>query len=256
MMLEVKALSKRLPDGRPLLKGISFDVREGELVGIIGLSGVGKTVLLRCINRLTEPDGGEICLRCDGEEYRITGINGHKLRDIRRKFAMVYQDFNLVGRLTVLDNVLIGRLGRISTLKSMIKRFSLADKEEALEWLSRLGIENLAPRRAETLSGGEMQRVALARAMMQGCQVLLADEPVANLDPKTAEEVMGQLVEITEKNNLRTLAVMHQPELVRRYCHRVIAIKEGIVAYDGKADIDEQVLAHVYDKASGASKVA
>ncbi len=256
-MLTVSKLSKVLPDGKPLLKEVSFEVGEGEMVGILGLSGVGKTVLLRCLNRLTEPDGGDVFLKYNGTVLDVAGWRDRELREIRRHFAMVFQSFNLVGRLTALENVLVGRLGCMSTLKGIVGRFSEEDKDAALSYLERLGVGHIAHRRAETLSGGEQQRVAFARARFQGCHVLLADEPVANLDPRTADEVMMQLAEITEAGGICTLAVMHQPDLVRKYCQRVLGIKDGVVVYDGKADLSDEDLDYIYDrKAADASKVA
>jgi phosphonate transport system ATP-binding protein len=249
-MLQITNLQKKLPDGRLLLKDISLQVREGEFVGILGLSGVGKTILIRCLNRLTTPDGGEVRLERDGHQvgpFNLTSCSEKELKTARRSIAMVFQNYNLVGRLSVLENVLIGKLGYMSLWDSLMSRFSDEDKEQAMGALEIVGLTALAKRRVETLSGGEKQRVAIARAVMQKPWVLLADEPVANLDPKTSREVMAYLKLITEEQHLCTLAVLHQPDLVQEYCTRAVGIKTGTVIYDGMARLSNDALTAIYN---------
>jgi phosphonate ABC transporter, ATP-binding protein len=245
-MLTVGNLSKTLPGGKLLLRNISFSVAEGEFVGILGSSGVGKTILIRCLNYLTTPDAGEVTLRNGKFSFDVYRSKGRELREVRRNIAMVFQGFNLVGRLSVLENTLIGRLGYIGAFRSILGRFSEEEEEQAMNALRRLGVGDLAYRRAETLSGGEQQRVAIARALFQHSSVLLADEPVANLDPRTAEEIMGYFREITLEGNLCTLAVLHQPELVRQFCSRALAIKDGTVIYDGSATLSDEDIKGIY----------
>jgi len=245
-MLKVENIARRLPDGKPLLKDITFTVEKGEVVAILGLSGVGKTVLLRCINRLTTPDKGNIVLNGDGNPFDITNCNNHELRTVRRRIGMVFQNFSLVNRLSVLKNVLTGRLGHTDSLHNLFFGFSAEDVDRALNALNRVGIADLAYRRAGTLSGGEMQRVAIARAIMQEPYLLLADEPIANLDPNTSERIMELLREITFSEGIGTLAVLHQPEIARKYATRVIGIKNGVVCYDGEPNISEEDWATIY----------
>ncbi len=243
-MLTLKNISKKLPDGRLLLKDISFHVQKGEFVGILGESGVGKTVLLRCINGLTRPDRGEVIMNGDGNPKKINGKRGKELRTIRRKIGMIFQGSILVKRLTVLENVLTGRLGRISTVRSLIYGFTDEEVDQALRALDQVGIRSLAHRRAETLSGGEMQRVAIARAIFQEPHLLLADEPVSNLDPKNTEVVLDFLKPLTQQ--MAIIGVFHAPKLVSRYCTRIIGIRDGLVVYDGSPELDDAALHLIY----------
>jgi phosphonate transport system ATP-binding protein len=253
-MLTVKNIAKRLPDGRLLLKDVSFDIKKGEFVAMLGLSGVGKTVLLRCINGLTRPDDGEVVLNGDGNPKKINGSTGKKLRKIRRRIGMIFQSFNLVKRLSVIENVMTGRLGSIHPLRSLFYGFTDEEAEMALRALERVGIKRLAHRRAGTLSGGEMQRVAIARSLVQEPYLLLADEPIANLDPKTAEDVMDCLTQLTQ--DMAIVGVFHQPEVTRHYCTRAIGIKDGGVVYDGDADLSEGALENIYRKVLPAMDLA
>lgn len=244
-MLSVRNITKRLPDGRLLLKEISFKAEKGEFIGILGKSGVGKTVLLRCINGLTAPDSGEVVINGAGDPQKINSKDNKDLRGIRQRIGMIFQSFNLVKRLSVLENVMTGRLGRISTVRSLLYGFTDKEVETALIALDRVGIQHLAYRRAETLSGGEMQRVAIARALMQEPHLMLADEPVANLDPKAAEVVLDYLKPLTEE--MCILGVFHAPDIVRKYCSRAIAIKDGIVVHDGPPDLPDDLIEYIYD---------
>ncbi len=243
-MLTLRNISKKLPDGRLLLKDISFQVQKGEFIGILGESGVGKTVLLRCINGLTRPDRGEVIMNGDGNPQKINGKKGKELRTIRRKIGMIFQGSILVKRLTVLENVLTGGLGRISTVRSLVYGFTDEEVDQALRALDQVGIRSLAHRRAETLSGGEMQRVAIARAIFQEPHLLLADEPVSNLDPKNTEVVLDFLKPLTKQ--MAIIGVFHAPKLVSQYCTRIIGLRDGLVVYDGSPELDDTTLNLIY----------
>ena len=243
-MLSVKNIAKRLPGGKLLLKDISFEAQKGEFIGILGKSGVGKTVLLRCINGLTAPDSGEVFIKTGESMQKINGQSNKELRQVRQRVGVIFQSFNLVKRLSVLENAMTGRLGQINTLRSLFYGFTNQEVEMALEALQKVGVEHLAERRAETLSGGEMQRVAIAKALMQQPCLLLADEPVANLDPKTSEQVLDYLKPLLQ--DMAILGVFHAPNIIRKYCTRAIAIKDGLVVYDGSPDLSESDLEYIY----------
>jgi phosphonate transport system ATP-binding protein len=243
-MLSVKNVAKKLPDGRLLLKDISFEVKKGEFVGILGESGVGKTVLLRCINGLTTPDSGEVIINGGHYTQKINGKKGKDLREIQRHIGMIFQGSILVKRLSVLENVLTGRLGWISPIRSLVYGFTDDEVEVAMEALEKVGVRHLADRRAETLSGGEMQRVAIARALFQEPYLLLADEPVSNLDPKNTEMVLDYLQPLTRQ--MAIVGVFHSPKLVSQYCTRAIGIKDGVVLYDGSPHISPSMLVEIY----------
>lgn len=243
-MLTIRNISKKLPDGRLLLNNISFDVEKGEFIGILGESGVGKTVLLRCINGLTAPDQGEVILNGDGNPQNITRKRGEELRRIRRKIGMIFQGSILVKRLTVLENVLTGRLGRISTARSLFYGFTDGEVQGALEALDQVGIRSLAYRRVETLSGGEMQRVAIARGIFQEPYLLLADEPVSNLDPKNTEMVLDCLRPLIQQ--MAIIGIFHAPKVVSQYCTRVIGIRDGKIVYDGSPAFSDIPLESIY----------
>lgn len=243
-MLSVKNIAKKLPDGRLLLKNISFEVKKGEFIGILGESGVGKTVLLRCINGLTRPDSGDVIINGYGPAQKINGKKGKELRNIQRHIGMIFQGSLLVKRVSVLENVLTGRLGRISPVRSLLYGFTDEEVRVALEALQKVGIKDLAYRRAETLSGGEMQRVAIARALFQEPYLLLADEPVANLDPKNTEVVLDYLRPLTQ--DMAILGVFHSPSLVSKYCTRAIGISDGVVIYDGSPNLSLSDLDGIY----------
>lgn len=243
-MLKVKNLSKRLPDGRLLLKDISLEVAHGDFVGILGVSGVGKTVLLRCINGLTKPDGGEVVIHHDGSTCCVNQASKEELRQMRRHIGVVFQSYNLVKRVSALENVMMGKLGEMNLFRSVFLGFSNKEVLKALGALDKVGIKHLAERRVETLSGGETQRVAIARAIYQEPFILLLDEPVANLDPRTAEGVMECVGEL--KSEMTILGVFHQPDLVKQYCDRVVGIRDGVVIYDGTAELSDSDLMQIY----------
>ncbi|MBN1221134.1 MAG: phosphonate ABC transporter ATP-binding protein [Anaerolineae bacterium] len=228
-MLEVKNLTKVYDDGTVALKNVSFEVEDGEFLVIIGLSGSGKSTLLRCINRLIDPTEGKIVW--DGVD--ITVASASQLRQIRRKIGMVFQHFNLVKRSPVLINVLCGRLGYVSPWYSLVNRFPAKDRQRALAALDRLGIADQAYKRADELSGGQQQRVGIARALMQEPRMILADEPVASLDPVLAHSILGNLETLNREEKITVLCSLHYLDLVQRYATRVIGLREGEIVYRG-----------------------
>jgi phosphonate transport system ATP-binding protein len=231
-MLEVANLTKVYADGTVALRGVSFTVEPGEFLVIIGLSGSGKSTLLRCINRLIDPTEGTITW--DGVD--VTAARGDELRRIRRQIGMVFQQFNLVKRSTVLSNVLAGRLGYVPTAASMMHRFSAADRELARRALGRVGISAQAHKQARELSGGQQQRVGIARALMQQPRMVLADEPVASLDPVLAHSILGHLEELNREDGITVLCSLHYLDLVQRYAHRVIGLRDGRLVWRGTAE--------------------
>ncbi len=243
-MIEVKDVVKSLPNGKQILNGITFQAKKGDFIGILGPSGAGKTVTMRCLNGLTKPTSGNIYIHSKGETKDLTSCNGKSLRELRQKIGIVFQGFNLVKRLSVLDNVMIGRLGQINTLRSLLYGFTDAEAQEALEALEKVKISHLAHRKVASLSGGEQQRVAIARAIFQKPYMLLADEPIANLDPSNAKKIMKLLKPLAEE--MPIIGVFHQPEIAAKYCNRIIAIQEGRIVYDGDSKISDDLLAEIY----------
>jgi phosphonate transport system ATP-binding protein len=233
-MLEVRHLTKVYDDGTVALKDVNFTVPDGEFLVVIGLSGSGKSTLLRCINRLIDPTEGEIVW--NGVD--LAKLKGEELRKTRRKIGMIFQHFNLVKRSSVMTNVLSGRLGYTSSWNSFLGRFSTKDREKALEAVKRLGIEKQAFKRADELSGGQQQRVGVARALMQDPEMILADEPVASLDPVLAHSIMQYLEILNQEDKLTMICSLHYLDLVQRYATRVIGLRDGELVYQGsKKDI-------------------
>jgi len=231
-MLEVQNLTKVYGDGTVALKDVSFTVKPGEFLIIIGLSGSGKSTLLRCINRLIDPTEGRILW--DGVD--VTAAEGEELRRIRRQIGMVFQQFNLVKRSSVLTNVLAGRLGYAATLPSLLHRFSVEDRELAWKALDRVGIRDQARKQARELSGGQQQRVGIARALMQQPRMILADEPVASLDPVLAHSILGHLEMLNREDHITVLCSLHYLDLVQRYATSVIGLRAGRLIWQGTAE--------------------
>lgn len=241
--IEIKNLEKVYDNGVHALKGISITIQKGEFLSVIGLSGSGKSTLLRCINGLVKPTSGEIYF--NGQN--LTSMNPTELREQRKKIGMIFQHFNLINRKSVLTNALTGRLGSMSTWEALWGRFTEEDKTEALRMLKLVGLEDKASVRADELSGGQQQRVAIARALMQRPEVLLADEPVASLDPATSHSVLDHLEWANKELGTTIICNLHFLSLVRQYSTRVIALKGGSVVYEGKpSDIDEAWFAKIY----------
>jgi phosphonate transport system ATP-binding protein len=231
-MLEVKNLTKIYDDGTVALRNVSFEVADGEFLIIIGLSGSGKSTLLRCINRLIDPTEGQIVW--DGVD--VTAAEPAQLREIRRQIGMVFQQFNLVKRSTVLTNVLSGRLGYVSPWTSLLGRFPAKDRKMAMQALEQVGITDQAHKRADELSGGQQQRVGIARALMQQPHIILADEPVASLDPVLAHSILGYLEKLNKEQNISILCSLHYLDLVQRYATRVLGLRAGEIVYRGSRE--------------------
>ncbi|MFV0248107.1 MAG: phosphonate ABC transporter ATP-binding protein [Tenacibaculum sp.] len=243
-MISVENITKSTKDGRQILKGISFKAKKGDFIGILGPSGAGKTLTMRCINGLTKPTTGKIIIDIDGEKHDITKYKGKKMRFMHQKIGVVFQGFNLVKRLSVLENVIIGKLGQINQFRSLFLGFNDKEFEKALEVLKKVKISKLANREVSSLSGGEMQRVAIARAIFQEPVILLADEPIANLDPSNAKKIMKWLKPLSKE--MPVIGVFHQPEIASKCCNRIIALKDGKIFYDGNSDISESMLEEIY----------
>lgn len=250
-ILKVKGLQKTYSNGVQALKGVSFDVKKGEFLVIIGLSGSGKSTMLRCLNRLHDPTGGEVLFN----DQDITKIHtSADIRNLRKQMGMIFQHFNLIPRHTVLSNVLMGKLAYTSTFKSIFGLFSEQDKEEAMKYLKLVGIADKAHIRADQLSGGQQQRVAIARALTQNPKVLLADEPVASLDPATCHTVMDYLRKVNQELGITIICNLHFLSLVRQYATRVIALKGGEMVYEGDPkNIDQAWFEKIYG--AGAKEV-
>jgi phosphonate transport system ATP-binding protein len=231
-MLEFTNLTKVYNDGTQALTDVSFTVEKGEFLVIIGLSGSGKSTLLRCINRLIEPTSGAVIW--DGEN--ITTAPTKQLRYIRRRIGMIFQHFNLVRRSSVMTNVLSGRLGYVKVWQSVIHKFPQKDRKMAREALKRVGITDQAYKRADELSGGQQQRVGIARALMQEPDLILADEPVASLDPVLAHTILGDLENLNKEYGITIICSLHYLDLVQRYASRVIGLKDGKIVYRGSRE--------------------
>ena len=243
MILKVDNLHKIYTNGTHALKGVSFKVEEGEFLVIIGLSGSGKSTLLRCINRLIEPTSGNVNFM--GKD--IAHIKGDELRRAKAQIGMVFQQFNLVKRRSVLTNVLTGKLGSLGTFESLFEKFSDDVYKEAYDSLETVGISEKADIRADSLSGGQQQRVAIARSLMQNPKLLLADEPVASLDPATSNSIMQYFEKINKERGTTVICNLHFLSLVRRYATRVIALKAGEIIYEGLPnEIDESWFKRIY----------
>jgi len=242
-VLSLRNLVKVYPSGTRAIDDVSLDIHRGEFVVLIGLSGSGKSSLLRCINRLIEPTAGQVIF--DGVD--VTRARGADLRRIRRRIGMIFQQFNLVRRASVVSNTLAGRLGYRSSWRTIASRPSPEDIAAAFENLGRVGIADKAFARADALSGGQQQRVGIARALMQRPELMLADEPVASLDPATSHSVMKYLEEINKKDGITVVCSLHFLSLARRYGTRVVALKAGRVAFDGRPEeIDERRFKEIY----------
>lgn len=249
-ILEIKDLEKIYPNGVQALKKINLKVYRGEFLVVIGLSGSGKSTFLRCLNRLHDITAGEVLF----EGRDIAHVQGDEVRQVRKNIGMIFQHFNLISRHTVLSNVLMGSLGRMGTLRSILGWYSAEDKNKAMEYLSLVGIADKAGMRADQLSGGQQQRVAIARTLMQNPRVLLADEPVASLDPATCHTVMDYLKRVNRELGLTVIANLHFLSLVRQYADRVVALKGGEIVFEGSPqDITEEWFQRIYGE--GAKEV-
>ena len=243
IILEIEDLHKSYDSNVPVLCGINLAVHSGEFVGIIGLSGSGKSTLLRCINRIVEPSSGHIRLPMGlitangaGTLVDVVRLKQTELRRLRRKVGMIFQQFNIIKRLSVIENVLSGGLGYQSALRSTLRSFTRDEKRKALINLNRVGLLDHAYRRADELSGGEQQRVAIARTLMQEPALILADEPVSSLDPKLSGVVLDILKQVCQEDGITALVSLHTLELTREYAARVVGLKNGQICFDGASD--------------------
>ncbi len=242
-MLIIENLTKVYENGFVALRNINLEIPDGQFVSIIGLSGSGKSTLLRCINRLIDPTEGRIVWN----GLDVTAASDDELRQIRRRIGMIFQQFNLVRRSSVLTNVLSGRLGYVNPLLSLVNYFPRNEKERAFAALERVGIAEKAYNRASALSGGQQQRVGIARTLMQNPEMILADEPVASLDPATSHSVMKYLQLLNREDGLTVLCSLHFLSLARAYADRVIALKDGVLEFDGlPGEIDNERFKMIY----------
>jgi phosphonate transport system ATP-binding protein len=230
--LVIRGLSKEYARGKPVLRDIDLAVEGSGITAIIGPSGTGKSTLIRCINRLVEPSAGEI--RLGGAD--LARLGGRALRMARRRIGMVFQEYNLVERLSVMENVLCGRLGAIALWRAWLRRYPRQDIEEAFALLDAVGLGDRATTRADALSGGQRQRVGIARALMQKPDLLLADEPTSSLDPKTSVEIMELMAQLAERAGIPVIVNIHNVELAKRFAQRVIGLSGGAIVFDGKPE--------------------
>lgn len=215
--------------GPEILKGIDFDVESDDFLAMIGPSGAGKSTLIRCVNRLVEPTDGQITLL--GQDVRA--LNAKELRGLRRNVGMIFQEFNLINRMSVMDNVLSGRLGYTGNLRSLFRHFPKEDIHQALDYLERVGLSDHVNKRADELSGGQRQRVGIARALMQQPKLLLLDEPTSALDPKISREVMALIMSIAKELGVPALCNIHDVKLAKEFCNRIIGLQDGYKKFDG-----------------------
>jgi len=242
-MLQVIDLKKTYPGGKVALEKISFTVDQPQVIAIIGPSGAGKSTLIRCINRLVEPTDGKILL----DKTDVTAAGRSALRKIRRRMGMIFQEYNLVDRLTVMENLFSGRLGYVSFWRAWRRKFPSEDVENAFRLLERVGLEGYHNQRADALSGGQRQRVGIARALMQAPELLLVDEPTASLDPKTSRQIMRLLVELVAEQGTPALVNIHDVALAQSFSDRIIGLAAGKIVFEGTADeVDADVLTRIY----------
>src|ERR1700752_4153353 len=249
-MLRIENLRKRYRTGDQALTDVSFVVPSGPLVGLIGPSGAGKSTLIRCINRLVEPTGGRIFL----DDLELTALGRSELRKARRRIGMIFQEFALVERLTVMENVLSGRLGYVSFWQSFARRYPPADIAKAFALLERVGVLDQADKRADALSGGQRQRVGVARALEQDPELLLIDEPTASLDPKTSRQIMRLIREICAERNLPAIINIHDVLLAQAFVDRIVGLRAGEVVFDGSPSaLSPEVLTRIYGEEDWAA---
>ncbi|TFH49917.1 MAG: phosphonate ABC transporter ATP-binding protein [Lysobacterales bacterium] len=231
-MLRLEKLVKQYKTGDKALKGVDLEVPSGQVMALIGPSGAGKSTLIRCVNRLVEPTSGSVRLG----DMEITGLGSRGLRRARRRMGMIFQEYALVERLTVMENVLSGRLGYVGFWRSYLRRFPKRDIDEAFRLLERVGLDHMVDKRADELSGGQRQRVGIARALIQNPDLLLVDEPTASLDPKTSRQIMRLICELCEERQLAAIINIHDVLLAQMFARRIVGLQIGEIVYDGPAD--------------------
>jgi len=244
-MLEIKQLVKKYHTGDLAINGVDLKVEKGQVMALIGPSGAGKSTLIRCVNRLENSTSGEIWL--NGEN--IVKMRSGKLRRARRNMGMIFQEYALVERLTVMENVLSGRLGYVGFWRSFLRKFPQSDINAAFGLLEKVGLDTMVNKRADELSGGQRQRVGIARALIQKPDILLVDEPTASLDPKTSRQIMRLITELCEENQLAAIINIHDVALAQMYAERIVGLREGIIVYDGSPDaLKPDILTEIYGK--------
>ncbi|MBU8539500.1 phosphonate ABC transporter ATP-binding protein [Falsiroseomonas tokyonensis] len=242
-MLTIEGLTKRYPTGDLALDKVDLQVPAGQVMALIGPSGAGKSTLIRCVNRLVEPSAGRVQL--DGVE--LTALGSAALRRARRRMGMIFQEYALVERLTVMENVLSGRLGYVGFWASWFRRFPRKDVEEAFRLLDRVGLAHMADKRADALSGGQRQRVGIVRALMQDPKLLLVDEPTASLDPKTSRQIMRLIVELCAERGLAAIINIHDVALAQQFARRIVGLRAGRIVFDGPAEeLRAEALTDIY----------
>lgn len=242
-MLTISELTKVYPTGATALNNVNFTVDQPQVIAIIGPSGAGKSTLIRCINRLVEPSSGKVLL----DDINLVSLNRRELRKARRRMGMIFQEYNLVDRLTVMENLLSGRLGYVSFWRAYSRRFPREDVTAAFKLLDRVGLEGYQDTRADALSGGQRQRVGIARALMQAPELLLVDEPTASLDPKTSRQIMRLLVELVRERGTPALVNIHDVALAQSFSDRIIGLRTGEIVFEGTSrQVTEEVLTEIY----------
>jgi len=242
-MLRIQGLKKRYKTGDLALQGVDLEVPEGQVMALIGPSGAGKSTLIRCVNRLVEPTEGDIFLR----DMNLTKLSRFGLRKARRRMGMIFQEYALVERLTVMENVLSGRLGYVGFWRSWFRKFPAEDVREAYRLLDRVGLMHMADKRADELSGGQRQRVGICRALVQNPDLMLVDEPTASLDPKTSRQIMRLIKELCEERGLAAIINIHDVMLAQMFCERIVGLELGAIVYDGPPDnLTPEVLTRIY----------
>jgi len=242
-MLRLENLKKRYPTGDEALKGVSLEIPDGQVMALIGPSGAGKSTLIRCVNRLVEPTSGSATLN----DTDLTTLSRRHLRRARRRMGMIFQEYALVERLTVMENVLSGRLGYVGFWQSWFRKFPADDVREAFRLLDRVGLAHMADKRADELSGGQRQRVGIARALIQNPELLLVDEPTASLDPKTSRQIMRLICELCRERGLAAIINIHDVLLAQMFAERVVGLRFGEVVYDGPpTGLTPDVLTEIY----------
>ena len=242
-MLQLAKLTKKYNTGELALKGVTLEIPKGQVLALIGPSGAGKSTLIRCVNRLVQPTSGSVVLK--GTE--LTKLSSSALRKARRRMGMIFQEYALVERLTVMENVLSGRLGYVGFWRSYFRKFPSADIQEAYRLLDRVGLKHMADKRADELSGGQRQRVGICRALIQNPDLLLVDEPTASLDPKTSRQIMRLIQELCSERGLTAIINIHDVFLAQMFSQRVVGLELGSVVYDGKPEgLTPEVLTRIY----------
>jgi len=242
-MLVIEGLTKRYATGDLALDAVSLTVPDGQVMALIGPSGAGKSTLIRCVNRLVPPTAGTIRLG----ETELTRLGDLALRRARRRMGMIFQEYALVERLTVMENVLSGRLGYVGFWRSWFRRFPLSDIEEAFRLLNRVGLDHMVDKRADALSGGQRQRVGIVRALMQNPELLLVDEPTASLDPKTSRQIMRLIIELARERGLAAIINIHDVLLAQQFAERIVGLRAGRIVFDGSPEgLTPEVLTAIY----------